>query len=64
MLSFTKFFGTLVIFFGLLLLMTCYERIDFTVLETIVLAITGLLICSMGAVCWLWYEPIDSDDED
>ena len=64
MLSFTKFFGTLVIFFGLLLLMTCYERVDFTVLETIGLAITGFLICSMGMVCWLWCEPIDDEEED
>lgn len=61
--SITKFIGTVLIFFGLLLLMTCYERIDVTLVDTIFLALSGLIFCSVGVICWLWCEPIDDEEE-
>ena len=62
--SFTKFIGTVLTFFGLLLLMACFESIEATLGYTIFLGINGLIFCSIGIVCWIWCEPIDSDEED
>lgn len=64
MMSFTKFIGTVLTFFGLLLLMACYENTDVTLGDTIFLGINGIIFCSIGIVCWLWCEPIDGDDEE
>lgn len=64
MMSFTKFIGTVLVFFGLLLLMACFESIEATLGDTIFLALNGIIFCSVGIVCWLWCEPIDGDDEE
>lgn len=64
MLSFTKFIGTVLIFFGLVLLMSCFESIAETFWDTIFLALNGVFFCLIGTACWLWCEPIDGDDED
>lgn len=61
--SFTKFIGTVLTFYGLLLLMACYENIDATLGDTIFLGINGLIFCSIGIVCWIWCEPINDDEE-
>ena len=62
MMSFTKFIGTVLVFFGLLLLMACFESIEATLGDTIFLALSGITFCSVGIVFWLWCEPIDDEE--
>lgn len=62
MYSLTKFIGTIILFFGIVVLMSCYGNIDLSIWETIVLGIMGLFISLIGVVIWLWCEPIDDEE--
>ena len=63
MLSITKFIGVIIVFFGVVLLMSCYESTDKEPLDVIALGLVGLLVTVIGVVCWMWDEPY-SDNQD
>lgn len=63
MLSITKFIGVIIVFFGTVLLMSCYDSTDKELLDVIALGFVGLLVTVIGVVCWMWDEPY-SDNQD
>ena len=60
--TFTKFFGTIVIFFGLMLIFTGYESTDLQLGEVVALTLLGLLIIALGAILWVWCEPYEGPE--
>lgn len=62
MLSITKFIGVIIVFFGTVLLMSCYDsNINKDPLDVIALGLAGLLVVAMGVICWMWCEPYEQD---
>ena len=57
--SLTKFIGTIIIFFGLILLMWCFDNKESPLLEIILISTAGITTILMGLICWLWYEPYE-----
>ena len=60
--SLTKFIGTIIIFFGLMLVFTGCESTEMELEDTIFLTITGLLITVLGGICWVWCEPYEGPE--
>ena len=63
MFSITKFLGVLIVFFGTVLLMACYDTTDREPLDTIALGFVGLLVVAMGVICWVWDEPYNEEQD-
>lgn len=63
MLSITKFIGVIIVFFGTVLLMSCYGSTDKEPLDVIALGLVGLLVSVIGVVCWVWCEPYNEDQD-
>ena len=61
MLSITKFIGVIIVFFGTVLLMSCYDSTDKELLDVIALGFVGLFVTVIGVVCWIWDEPYNQD---
>lgn len=60
--SLTKFIGTIIIFFGLMLLMTAYDSTDLQLGEVVGLLLFGILIIVLGGICWVWCEPYEGPE--
>lgn len=60
--SLTKFIGTIIIFFGLMLLMTAYDSTDLQLGEVVALLLFGILITVLGGICWVWCEPYEGPE--